>query len=191
MELLTALNAATEEFRQRLALVGPSNWVRSTPCPDWNVAYLAAHVVGGNRFAVSILGGLNASDAMDGVMSAPQLGDDALGAWVTTSAAQRAAFRADGALERRVDHPLGYITGRKFLEFRVFDMTIHAWDMARALGADENIGPELVDEVLAIVDSGPPGMGFGITALGIAEADSSPQVRLLDLTGRTAKREVI
>jgi uncharacterized protein (TIGR03083 family) len=56
MGLLTALDAAAEEFRQRLALVGPSDWVRSTPCPDWNVAYLAAHVVGGNRFAVSILG---------------------------------------------------------------------------------------------------------------------------------------
>jgi uncharacterized protein (TIGR03086 family) len=145
----------------------------------------------GNRFAVSIMGGQNVSDAMDGVMSAPQLGDDALGAWVATSAAQSAAFRADGAFERRVDHPLGYITGRTFLEFRVFDTTLHAWDLARALGTDENIGPELVDEVLAIVDNGPPGMGFGIAALGVAEVSSPPQVRLLDLTGRTAKREVI
>ena len=140
---------------------------------------------------MSILGGLNLVDAIDGVMSAPQLGDDALGAWTTTSTAQRAAFRTDGALERRVDHPLGDITGRNFLEFRVFDTTLHAWDMARALGTDEDIGPELVDAVLAIVDNGPPGMGFGITALGIAEASSPPQVRLLDLTGRTAKREVI
>jgi hypothetical protein len=77
------------------------------------------------------------------------------------------------------------------LEFRVFDTTLHAWDLARALGTDENIGPELVDEVLAIVDNGPPGMGFGIAALGVAEVSSPPQVRLLDLTGRTAKREVI
>ena len=36
------------------------------------------------------------------------------------------------------DHPLGHITGRNFLEFRVFDTTLHAWDMAGALGTDED-----------------------------------------------------
>ncbi len=187
MELLDALDAAAEEFRQRLVLAGSSDWARSTPCPDWDVRYLAAHVVGGNRFAVLILGGTSASDAIDEVMSAPQLADDAVSAWATTSAAQMAAFRADRALEQRVDHPLGTITGREFLEFRVFDITLHAWDLARALGADEYIGPELVEAVLAIVESGPPGMGFGISALGIAAVGSPPQVRLLDLTGRRTR----
>ena len=187
MELLNALDGATEEFRHRLVLVRRADWARSTPCPDWDVKYLAAHVVGGNRFAVSILSGSSASDAMDDVMSAPQLADGALSAWVTTSAAQRAAFRADGALERRVDHPIGNISGCEFLKFRVFDTALHAWDLARALGADEHLKPDLVDVVLSIVDSGPPGMGFGISALGIAGADSPPQLRLLDLTGRSTK----
>ncbi len=187
MELLNALDSATEEFRHRLVLVHDADWARSTPCPDWDVEYLAAHVVGGNRFAVSILSGSNASAAIDDVMSAPQLADDPLRAWVTTSAAQRAAFRADGALERRVDHPLGNITGREFLTFRVFDIALHAWDLARALGADEHLGPDLVDVVLSIVETGPSGMGFGISALGIAGADAPPLMRLLDLTGRSTK----
>lgn len=185
MELLAALDAATDEFRDRLVLVGPSDWARSTPCPDWDVQYLTAHVVGGNRFAVSILGGMSASGALEEVMATPQLADDALSGWDTTSAAQLVAFRAGGALERRVDHPLGDITGREFLEFRVFDIAIHAWDLARALGADEQLGPELVDAVLAIVERGPTGMGFGISPLRIADASSPAQVRLLDLAGRT------
>ena len=184
MKLLNALDAATEEFRHRLVLVGSSDWAGSTPCPGWDVRYLVAHVVGGNRFAVLILGGMDASDAMDEVMSTPQLGDNALETWVTTADAQSAAFRTQGALARPVDHPLGQITGRKFLEFRVFDLTLHAWDLARAMGTEEQLGPELVDAVLAIVENGPPGMGFGIQALGIVEADSPPQLRLLDLTGR-------
>ena len=71
MDLLAALDAATDEFRQRLMLVGSSDWARSTPCPDWDVRYLVAHVVGGNRFAVSILGGMSASDAANEVMSTP------------------------------------------------------------------------------------------------------------------------
>ena len=133
---------------------------------------------------MSILGGMDAGDAIDEVMSAPQLGDDALETWVTTAGAQSAAFRTRGALERPVDHPLGQITGRKFLEFRVFDLTLHAWDLARAIGAEEQIEPELVDAVLAIVENGPPGMGFGIHALGFVEAGSPAQLRLLDLTGR-------
>jgi uncharacterized protein (TIGR03086 family) len=119
-------------------------------------------------------------------MSAPQLADDALGVYVTTSAAQRTAFRADGALEQRIDHSLGEITGREFLEFRVFDTTLHAWDLARALGTDARITPELVEAVLAIIERGPPGMGFGIAALGIADAGSPPLARLLDLAGRSA-----
>src|SRR5918997_1016607 len=98
MEPLNTLVAATEEFRRRLVLVGSSDWARSTPCPDWDVRYLVAHVVGGNRFAVSILGGMSASDAIDEVMAAPQLAGDARSVWATTSAAQFAAFRADGAL---------------------------------------------------------------------------------------------
>ena len=190
MELLAALDRAADEFGQRLMVVDDHDWVRSTPCPDWDVQYLVAHVVGGNRFALSILGGMSASDAFAEVMSAPQLADDALGAFDTTSAAQLAAFCTDGALEQQIDHPLGKITGREFLAFRAFDTTLHAWDLARALGADEHILPELVETVLAIVESGPPGMGFGITALGSAGADAPPLVRLLDLAGRKGDIDV-
>jgi uncharacterized protein (TIGR03086 family) len=184
MELLAALHAATEEFRQRLVQVGPSDWARPTPCPEWDIRYLAAHTVGGNRFAVAVLGGLRAADAVAQVMSAPQLTDDAMSAWHTSSAAQLNAFGTEGVLESRVDHPLGSITGREFLAFRVFDVTLHGWDLARALGVDDQIRPELVEVVLDIVKKGPPGMGFGIAALGTANPDSPPQDQLLDLTGR-------
>ena len=44
--------------------------------------------------------------------------------------------------------------------------------------------PGLVDVVLNIVENGPPGMGFGITALGQVPASASAQSKLLDLTGR-------
>ena len=186
MDLLNALDAATDEFGRRVALVGAHDWDRLTPCPGWDVHYLVAHVVGGNRFAVLILGGMGASDAVGEVMSVPQLGGDALSAWATTSAAQVAAFRAASALDSPVDHPLGEITGQEFLEFRVFDMTLHAWDLARTLGADSQIGDDLVDAVVHIVENGPPGMGFGIEASGTTDAKAPPQARLLDLTGRRA-----
>jgi len=186
VDMVGALDAATDEFGQRLALVGSEDWALPTPCADWDVRYLAAHVIGGNRFAALVLGGMPASDAIDHVVSSSQLGSDATAAWATTCAVQASAFAEIGALERRIDHPLGAISGREFLDFRVFDITLHAWDLARSIGASGRLAPDLVDIVLDIVEHGPPGMGFGIVALGHAPTDASPQERLLDLAGRGA-----
>jgi uncharacterized protein (TIGR03086 family) len=184
VDMLSAFDVATEEFGRRLALVDPSSWELPTPCPSWDVHYLAAHVIGGNRFAGLVIEGVAASDAIERVMSSPQIGSDAVEAWNATAAVQRTAFCADGALERQVAHPVGEISGRTFLEFRIFDITLHAWDLARSIGVDDRLPPDLIDAVLGIVDSGPPGMGFGVTPLGLAPAHASPQERLLDLTGR-------
>jgi uncharacterized protein (TIGR03086 family) len=184
VDILSALDAATDEFGRRLAFVNHDGWALPTPCPDWDVHYLAAHVIGGNRFAALVLDGTTASDAIDRVMSSPQLADDAIEAWATSSAAQTAAFRACAASERRVDHPLGEISARQFLEFRVLDIALHAWDLARSIGTDDQLAPDLVDVVLNIVENGPPGMGFGMVALGLTSVGASGQARLLDLTGR-------
>jgi uncharacterized protein (TIGR03086 family) len=141
-------------------------------------------VIGGNRFAARILGGMPASDAIEEVMSSPQLGPDAMTAWAETCAAQTVAFAEVGALERRLDHPLGEISGGEFLEFRIFDITLHAWDLARSIGTSEDLSPDLVEVVVDIVENGPPGMGFGIVALGKVPSNASPQEKLLDISGR-------
>jgi uncharacterized protein (TIGR03086 family) len=114
-----------------------------------------------------------------------KLGDDALESWSTSCAAQADAFRAPAALEQQIDHPFGALSGREFLKFRVFDITLHAWDLARSVGADERLDTSLIDVVLDVVEHGPPGMGFGIAALGTTSSAASPQERLLDLTGRS------
>ena len=68
----------------------------------------------------------------------------------------------------------------------MFDITLHAWDLARSVGADTRLDPLLVAVVLDIVEHGPPGMGFGISALGRVTDDATAQERLLDLTGRSS-----
>ena len=186
MDLLDALDAAAEEFGRRLVLVPAAGWTLATPCPAWDVRYLVAHVVGGNRFAVSILGGMTSADAIDHVMSTPQLGDDPISSWRASANDQHLAFTTDGALARRVDHPLGPMSARHFLEFRILDLTLHAWDLAQAIAADGRLEPDLVEAVLTIIEHGPPGMGFGLTPLGQAAEDAPAQTRLLDLTGRAA-----
>ena len=60
-------------------------------------------------------------------------------------------------MERRIDHPLGAMSGQSFLELRVFDITLHAWDLARSIGVDEELAPPLVDLVLEVIEARPRG----------------------------------
>ncbi|HLM65229.1 MAG TPA: hypothetical protein VK306_13085 [Acidimicrobiales bacterium] len=76
------------------------------------------------------------------------------------------------------------VTGEAFLQMRVIDLTLHAWDLARAIGVDARLDPGLVELVLRIVESSPGGMGFGITPLGQVSPAATAQARLLDLAGR-------
>ena len=55
VDTLNALDAATDEFGRRLAAVGDDAWLLPTPCTGCGVHYLAAHVIGGNRFAALVL----------------------------------------------------------------------------------------------------------------------------------------
>ena len=142
--LLSALDAATDHFRRHLSHIGDNEWSRATPCTDWDVHYLVAHVVGGNRFSSLVLAGRSAEDAMEVVLRSPQLGADPIGAFVDTAAEQRELFRQPGALDRVVAHPLGALSGGRFLSMRVFDIALHSWDLAVAVGRDGELDLGLV-----------------------------------------------
>jgi uncharacterized protein (TIGR03086 family) len=184
LDLLSALDAATDHFRRHLCVVGESQWAAGTPCTDWDVHYLVAHVVGGNRFVSLVLAGRTAEDAMRVVMETPQLGADPLGAFDETSAEQRAGFGRPGALRQSVDHPLGELRAERFLSMRIFDIAVHSWDLAVAIGRDGRLTSDLAQLVLDIVTEEAPGMGFGIEPCGDAGPEATAMERLLDLSGR-------
>ena len=145
---------------------------------------LVAHVVGGHRFAARVLAGASLDDAMAAVMGTAVLGDDPLSDHDAMAAAQRAGFRRAGALAAAVEHPAGTITGGEFLAMRVFDVTVHAWDLAHATGGDEGLPPALALAALAAVAGLTEGPGFGIVATGAAGADDPALAQLLDRSGR-------
>lgn len=184
LDHLDSLDAATEQFRRHLSAVGDDEWTAATPCSEWDVQYLVAHVVGGNRFASLVLSGRTSAEAMEAVMESPQLGEDPVGAFVETSVEQRAAFTRPGLLDRPVDHPLGGLTAERFLTMRVFDTALHSWDLAIAIGRDGDLEPILAQAVLDIVLDEVPGMGFGISPCGDVGPGATTMERLLDLCGR-------
>jgi uncharacterized protein (TIGR03086 family) len=170
---LDALDRAVDGFGERLALVD-DRWTAPTPCDEWDVRWLCAHVLGGNRFAVLVLGGLPADEALAQVMALRHIGERPVDDLRAGAAEMRAAFAAPGARRRPVHHLVGELTGEQFLHLRIYDVLLHTWDLAKALGADERLDDDLVPRVLAHLPEGPIAPPPGL----------SDQDRLLVLTGR-------
>jgi uncharacterized protein (TIGR03086 family) len=182
---LDLLTRANDGFAQRVGLVQPHQWPAPTPCAAWDVRALVNHVVGANRRYTMLLHGATA-DEVDATRTADHLGDDAVASFVATAAELDAAIREPGALARTAHHPAGERTGAQLLEMRVLDVTVHTWDLARAIGGDESLDPDLVVFALTLRDTFEAGRERGsfATPPGVTPADCSAQARLLLLSGR-------
>jgi len=179
-----ALRTANRGFARRLRLVRDDDWHASTPCTEWDVRALVNHVIGANRRYVMLLHGATASE-VDATRAADHLGTQAVETFATTATETEEAFREPGALDRVADHPVGRRTGRELLSMRVLDVTVHTWDLATAIGADEDLGPELAEFVLAVAMDADFGSSPAFAPPpGEMPADGSAQTRLLYLVGR-------
>jgi uncharacterized protein (TIGR03086 family) len=187
MEPFDALDQARQEFEPRLSAVKPEHWDNATPCVDWNVRHLVSHVVSGNRMAKVLLEGGTKDEAL-ATFSDDPLGDDAMAAFIDSADAQAAAFRKPGALNGTVDHPIGEVPASMLLGFRTGDLAIHAWDLARGTGADDQLNAELVEFLWSGLSPLAPVIGrsgaFGSGPSGAVGEDAPLQIRLLDMLGR-------
>jgi uncharacterized protein (TIGR03086 family) len=187
MDPFEALERAAIGFETRLKAVSMDQWSLPTPCPPWTVRQLAAHVVAGNRMAALLLAGASAREAA-AVLGEDPLGADPVGAFLSSAAEQEAAFAEPGALERNCHHMSGDISGARLLGYRVTDLVVHAWDLARATKSKEELDPELVQEIWQALAPVAPMIAdtgyFGSGPSGLVDAEAPLQDRLLDLTGR-------
>jgi uncharacterized protein (TIGR03086 family) len=136
------LLAAQTEFAARLALVRAADWDRPTPCAAWDVRALTNHVVLGELGYVLLLAGGSGAEFL-ALQATDALGDDPVGAYAAASARCRAAFAEPGAAALVVDYPLGAVRGAQLLDLRATETLVHAWDLARAIGADDTLDPDL------------------------------------------------
>ena len=187
MTSLELLDTAHRQFATVLDGVGPGDWDKPTPCENWSVARLVAHLIGGEQMAAGLLSGCSRDDAM-AMISAGVPEGDLVDGFARAAAASRAAFDAPGAMEMVVHHPIGDVAGSQLLDFRVGDLSLHSWDLARAIGADEALDPTLVSaawDSLSPLSEVISSIGiFGEGPSGAVAEDAELQLRLLDLTGR-------
>ncbi|HXA27506.1 MAG TPA: TIGR03086 family metal-binding protein [Candidatus Angelobacter sp.] len=188
MNMLEALDRAAEGFSRRLHAATDSDWTRPTPCTEWDVRALVLHVVGGDHMTVALLDGATSEESMVAAQAAAAAAGELRAAFDESVAAQRAAFARPGALDGVVHHVVGDVPGRMLLGFRLSDMLIHSWDLARGLGVDEALDPEVVELVWGFSEPLSAGLKrsgrFGEGASGELGEEASLQDRLLDLHGR-------
>ena len=186
MSELPALFAqAVACFGERVHQVGDDQWGAPTPNADWDVRALVNHLVNEDLWALPLLDGktiAEVGDSLDGDL----LGADPQVAWDEASLAAIVAVTENGALERTVHVSFGDISGAEYVSQLVSDHVIHAWDLARAVGAEESMDPGLVEWVLSYI--GPNAdlaRAAGVFGPEVEVPDcSDPLTKLLAVTGR-------
>lgn len=174
-----------EEFDKRVKAIADEQWADPTPCTDWNVRDLVNHVTGEDLWAPLLLEGKTleeVGDRFDGDV----LGEDPVAAWTR---ARDGALQAIEAWSGRPVHTsMGQMPADEYLAQLFADHLIHAWDLARGIGADEELDPDLVGECyrrsLPHEEMMRSSGAFGNRV--VAPAGASPQQRLLALYGRRA-----
>ncbi|CAB4342836.1 MAG: TIGR03086 family protein [Actinobacteria bacterium] len=187
MDNIAALPIAAAHFEAVTALVTSGDLAKPTPCGDWTVQQLLDHVVGGNAMAAALIGGATREDAI-ALLTTAVAGNNPLAAVQDSMRAQAAAFADPAALELTVQHPAMDMPGSQLLGFRVGDLLVHSWDLARAIGADETLDPEVVAVVATNIEPMRPFIGqvgmFGEGPSETLDDNVDAQTALLDLMGR-------
>lgn len=172
----------SDGFGARLGRVAPDQWSHPTPCSEWDVSELVAHVITTHRRVAANLEGSSAGEA--------DPAGDLAAQWSAASAAVKAAL----ADPERAAQMVSGMFGEQSFESLVgrllcADTLFHTWDLARATGQDERLDADAVakaTEFLAPLDEAirRPG-GFAPKIEAPAEAD--PQTRLLNFGGRAVR----
>lgn len=171
---------AHREFATRLSAV--TDWDAPTPDTEWSVRDLVRHVVEEQQWVPHLLAGRTIAQAQ---LALDPLGDDLRAEWRLYSLAAATAW---GEADPRGTVTLSSDTVpvHDYLREQVADVTIHSWDLARAIGADERLDDELVEAVWTVFEPQRQTLAAsGLYAAPVPLAENVPlQWKLLALTGR-------
>ena len=178
---------AVDEFDARMQQVKEDQWTDPTPCTDWNVHDLVNHIVNEARWVKPLLEGKTIAEvgnSLDGDL----LGDAPQEAWINAREEELEAVRGLGSLDQEVHVSWGEIPASEYLTQVLMDHAIHAWDLARAIGADERLDDEVVRfcyEAAKPMEQMLRGSGAYGTDVDVPD-DADTQTKLLALVGRKA-----
>jgi uncharacterized protein (TIGR03086 family) len=186
-DLLLLFQRAQAQFTDRVDAVAAGQW-DAPALPGWSVADLVAHLTSQQLEVPPLLTGEQPGAVAGSIATGTEelLGDDPLTAWETAADAALTSWAAPGATERTVLLSRGPTPAVDHLVEMTADLTVHAWDLARAVGGVTALDPELVTAALRYAeqqlgDDGVPGV---IAAPVEVPPGADPQTLLLARFGR-------
>jgi uncharacterized protein (TIGR03086 family) len=182
------LEASLSVAQGLVAAVRPEQWAAPTPCSEWDVRALVAHLVGGNQRFAGLVSGATTLEELRGAAAGDVLGDDPVRAFDNAAGAVLAAFRLPGVLDRLVTIPFGTVPGAVALNLRLTEILVHSWDLARATSQSVHFDDALIEQEYEFgaqtLTQVPPGRS-PFAAPTDVPADSSGLDRLAALLGRS------
>lgn len=179
------LGAALDQVQRQIDAVSPADLGRPTPCSEFDVDTLLAHLVAVVRKVALVGAGGDMREVADPAAERPA-------DWATSLRQARGdidrEWAPDARLEARYGLPWGPMTGRAFLNAYAHEFTVHAWDLAAVTGRHEDLDPDLAEAALSWyvrnvpADARPAGGPFGPAVPVDAGADA--YTRLAGFVGR-------
>ena len=177
-----------------VAEVSPEDLPRPTPCAEWDLAALLAHMTAQHRGFAAAAAGRGADPA---AWQERPLGPDPAAEYAAAAAGLISAFAAPGVPDRDFHLPEAGprpVPGHLAIGFHFVDYLVHGWDVAAAIGHPYEPDAGLVAAALPIVEAVPddesrlaPGAPFGPA---LPDPGTGPFDRLLALLGRRRTESV-
>ncbi|MEY2468796.1 MAG: hypothetical protein QOF21_1494, partial [Actinomycetota bacterium] len=161
--------------------VPSDKWTSPSPCPDWTAAHVVGHVIGGAQMIASVKTGDTPNyEPLDAA------GDDPAAGF---AAARDVALETltDEYLNATVQGPMGETPLDELVGMILAnDVLIHTWDLAKSVGIDVTLDPQLAEDALKTLEPLDAVIRqervFGAKVEPPADADV--QTRLLCFVGR-------
>ena len=164
-----------------LETVPAHGWTNASPCDGWTARDVLRHMVATQR--EFLMGhGIDLGDA-------PDVDRDPRAAWLDHAQRVCEAISDDAVSATGYDGHFGPTTiGATFEQFYIWDMLVHRWDIARAVGADAGLTDAELDRIEAGADSFGEELHMdGVCRPGVeAPVDADRKVRVLARLGRRA-----
>jgi len=174
-----------------VSLVTADDLGRATPCSEWTLGDLLAHMTVQHLGFASAAAGGGANPA---VWRLRPLGDDPASAYADAADRVLAAFAEEGALNREFSLPeistSQTVPAAQAIGFHLVDYVVHGWDVARSLGVSFELDPDVAEEALRIALAVPDGLdrlgpGSAFRPSQPAPAGASQLSRIVSALGRS------
>lgn len=126
------LSRALDQTAEALSGIPTDKLSSGTPCTDWDVARLVAHVVAGPRNFVTM-----SSGGQPDWSAEPPLPHD----WT-------AEFRSSADELLRMWHEAGESASPQAVDWQTAEFAVHTWDLVRATGQSIDLDPRIAQQGL-------------------------------------------